>query len=93
MGDERRAISGAIGPVVELLKVLLKTVSEEHGVAAKIIATTDDLEQLAQNDNAAVPALQGWRRDLFGANALALKHGQLMIGLKDQKVFVDRVAR
>ena len=50
--------------------------AEKHAVAAKVIATVDDLERIAADDNADVPALKGWRRDLFGEKALALKSGQ-----------------
>ena len=56
-------------------KVLLRMTAERHGVAAKVIATVDDLERIAADDEADVPALQGWRRELFGEKALALKHG------------------
>jgi ribonuclease D len=59
---------------VELLKVLLRMTSETHGVAAKVIATVDDLDRIAGDDQADVPALKGWRRELFGEKALALKH-------------------
>ena len=92
-GEERRNIPSGIGPVIDLLKVLLKQVSEEHGVAAKLIATTDDLEDIAINDTANVPALHGWRRELFGDIALALKHGELVMGLKGKRVTVTRVAK
>src|SRR5262249_36502055 len=61
---------------VELLKVLLRMTAERHGVAAKVIATVDDLESIAADDEADVPALHGWRRELFGERALALKHGK-----------------
>ncbi len=53
----------------------LRQVSEESGVAGKMIATIDDLEAIAGDDKADVPALQGWRRKLFGERALELKHG------------------
>jgi ribonuclease D len=86
VGEERRNVPNGIGPVIDLMKVLLKQVSEEHGVAAKLIATTDDLEDIAVNDDAGVPALHGWRRELFGNVALALKHGKLVMGLKGKKV-------
>jgi ribonuclease D len=55
---------------VELLKVLLRMISERHHVAAKVIATVDDLERIAADDAAEVPALMGWRRELFGEKAL-----------------------
>ncbi len=76
---------------VELLKVLLRMTSEAHGVAAKVIATVDDLDRIAADDHADVPALSGWRRDLFGEKALALKHGQLALAIeKGRVVTVDK---
>ena len=76
---------------VELLKVLLRMTSERHAVATKVIATVDDLEQIAADDNADVAALRGWRRELFGEAALALKHGRLALAIeKGRVVRVDR---
>ncbi len=72
--------------VVELLKVLLRMISESHHVAAKVIATVDDLERIAADDGADVPALTGWRRELFGEKALALKHGELALAIEKGKV-------
>src|SRR5215471_7219679 len=71
---------------VELLKVLLRMTSERHDVAAKVIATIDDLERIAADDNADVPALSGWRRELFGEKALALKHGRLVLAIENKRV-------
>lgn len=65
------------GAVGDLLRVLLKAVAEEHGVAARIVATSDDIDAIVLDDNADVPALKGWRRKLFGEKALAIKHGRL----------------
>ena len=81
---DRRSAGG--GATVELLKVLLRQVSESHGVAAKMIATVEDLEAIALNDKAEVGALSGWRRDLFGTKALELKHGRLALTLERGKV-------
>ena len=74
-------------------------VAEEHGVAARIIANTDDLEQIAADDEADVPALKGWRRQLFGEQALALKRGELALSMSPRGVTavalrqrLDRVA-
>ena len=67
--------------LIELLKLLLKTKAETHDVAQKLIASSDDVEAIAQSDSADVPALHGWRRELFGNDALKLKHGGLAIGL------------
>jgi ribonuclease D len=72
--------------VVELLKVLLRMISERHHVAAKVIATVDDLERIAADDAADVPALTGWRRELFGEKALALKHGKLALAIEKGRV-------
>jgi ribonuclease D len=72
--------------VVELLKVLLRMISESHHVAAKVIATVDDLDRIAADDSADVPALTGWRRELFGEKALALKHGDLALAIERGKV-------
>jgi ribonuclease D len=80
----RGAPNGAA--TVELLKVLLRMTSERHAVAAKVIATVDDLERIAENDQAQVPALRGWRRELFGDKALALKHGQLALAIENGRV-------
>jgi ribonuclease D len=81
---ERR--NGSNGATVELLRVLLRHVSEMHGVAAKMIATVEDLEAIAANDHANVPALSGWRRELFGAKALDLKHGRLALTMEKGKL-------
>ncbi len=78
-------LPNGLGPTVELLKVALKICCEEHNVAQKLIATVGDLEQIAADDKADVKALKGWRRELFGDNALKLKHGKLMIGIANGK--------
>lgn len=70
----------------ELLKVLLKKVAEEQGVAARIIAGSDDLERIAADDQADVPALKGWRLKLFGEQALALKNGRLALSMSPKGV-------
>ena len=80
------------GAVVELLKVLLKARAEDAGVASKLIATVPDLEKIAADDSAAVGALQGWRRDVFGADALRLKRGELALVLDGARVKVREVA-
>lgn len=76
---------------VELLKVLLRMASERHGVAAKVIATVEDLERLALDDRADVPALHGWRREMFGDQAIALKRGKLALAVdRGRVVAVER---
>jgi ribonuclease D len=71
---------------IELLKVLLRMTAERHGVAAKVIATVDDLDRIAADDEADVAALSGWRRELFGEKALALKHGRLSLAIERGRV-------
>jgi ribonuclease D len=68
-----------LGPLIELLRVLLKQRCEDFEVAQKLVASADDLEAIAADDGALVPALHGWRREVFGADALALKHGTLAL--------------
>ena len=65
------------GAVGDLIRVLLKSVAEQHGVAARILATSDDIDALVLDDEADVPALKGWRRKLFGDKALDIKHGRI----------------
>jgi ribonuclease D len=74
--------------VLDLLKVLLKAVADAERVAPKIIASTDDLEAIASDDLAEVPALQGWRRSVFGEKALALKDGSLSLRIQRGRVVV-----
>jgi ribonuclease D len=76
---------------VELLKVLLRMTAEKNGVASRVIATVDDLEAIAADDDADVPALKGWRRAMFGERALALKAGKLTLAVeKGRVVAVER---
>ena len=79
--DNPRPISQQQSALMELLRVLLRIKSDDHGVAAKLIATSDDIEKLVRGDDAACPFLSGWRRDVFGADALALRDGKLALGL------------
>ena len=72
---------------VEMLKVLLKLISEKHGVASKVIANTDDLEKIAaEGEKADVTAFHGWRKDLFGDLALKLIRGEVALRFIDRKV-------
>ncbi|MCW5695411.1 MAG: ribonuclease D [Bauldia sp.] len=85
---------GEINPAaVDLLKVLLKMTSETHGVASKVIATVDDLEAIAADDDADVPALSGWRRKLFGDAALKLKRGDIALRLDGRRVRIVETGR
>jgi ribonuclease D len=90
--DARPEPAPGTGPLVELLKVLLKMVCDDAGVAAKLVASSADLDAIAADDDAAVPAMHGWRRELFGERALELKHGRLALAVKDKRVKVVPVA-
>ena len=82
-----------LGPVIDLLKVLLKARCEANDVAQKLIATVDDLEQIAINDQADVRALTGWRKELFGDDAIRLKHGHLALALSEDSKTVEVIDR
>jgi ribonuclease D len=84
--EKHRPQSQSQSATVELLKVLLKMVAEKHHVAAKVVATSDDLDRIAESDEADVGALKGWRRELFGDKALALKHGKLALAIERGRV-------
>jgi ribonuclease D len=71
----------------EMLKVLLKLIAEKQGVAAKIIANSEDLERIASDGaKADVAALKGWRRELFGDTALKLINGEVALRFVDRKI-------
>ena len=77
--EQKPDLPSNLKPVVELLKVLLKAKCENEGVAQKLVANGSELEMIALDDEADVPALHGWRRAMFGEDALALKHGKLAL--------------
>jgi ribonuclease D len=73
----------------ELIKVLLKLVAEEEGVAPKVLASSDDIEKIAaKGEDADVPALSGWRREVFGERALALVRGEVALKFDKRKIAV-----
>ena len=76
---ERVDLPAGRGPIVDLLKVLLKLRCEENDVAQKLVANTSDLEAIAADDKADVGPLHGWRYEMFGKDALALKQGRLAL--------------
>ncbi|WP_274630673.1 ribonuclease D [Arvimicrobium flavum] len=72
---------------VELLKVLLRIVSEKNNVAPKLLASSDDLDRIAaEGDKADVPAMHGWRREVFGNAALKLISGEMAIKFENRKI-------
>ncbi len=90
---KRDRLPPGIGPLTDLLKVLLKQKCEEMHVASRLVASADDLSRIAADDNADVPALHGWRRDLFGAEALDLKHGRIALYADGLEVKVRKIQR
>ena len=80
-----------LGPLIELLRVLLKHRCEEHQVAQRLVATAEDLEAIAEDDRASGPALSGWRHEIFGKDALALKHGRLALTVRKNRIALVEV--
>ena len=80
-----------LGPLIELLRVLLKQSCETHQVAQKLVATSEDLEAIAADDEAVVPALFGWRYSIFGKDALALKHGRVALTVRRNRIALVEV--
>jgi ribonuclease D len=73
---------------VDLLKTLLRLRAAETGVAPRLIADAEDIERLAASDDDGVAALHGWRADVFGKDAIALRKGQLAIALENGEAVV-----
>jgi len=72
--------------LVSLLKVLLAAKCEAHDVAPKLVASSDDIDRMATEDMPDVPALTGWRRTVFGEDALALKAGRVALGVDGKRI-------
>jgi ribonuclease D len=89
--EARPDVPPGLGPLIELLRVLLKTRCDQHEVAQKLVASGGDLELIAALDEADVPALTGWRREMFGAEALKLKQGKIALTAAGKRVKVIEV--
>jgi ribonuclease D len=79
-------MSAESAALVELLKVLLKSLAAQKGVASRLIATSDDLERIATDEHPDIPALKGWRHELFGETALSLKRGEIALAIDGGEV-------
>ncbi len=89
---QRRSAPEGAGAAAELLKVLLKLVSEEHGVASKVLASGDDLDKIAQDGaDAEVDAMHGWRREVFGEPALKLLSGKSALRFRDRRIVLEEL--
>ncbi len=75
-------MTGPQEAAAEVLKLALKIVSENAGVAPKLLASSADIDAIAMSDEANVPAMHGWRREVFGNVAIALKNGTASIRLE-----------
>jgi ribonuclease D len=81
-----QAMSAESAALVELLKVLLKSLAAQKGVASRLIANADDLERIATEEHPDIPALKGWRLELFGETALSLKRGEIALAIDGGEV-------
>ena len=85
----RGDLPGGIGPTVDLLKLLLKMRSAQVDVAQKLVASADDVEQIAAfGEDADVPALKSWRREVFGDDALRVRNGDIGIAVRDHRLLL-----
>ncbi len=89
--EKRREVPPGLGPLVDLLRVLLKLRAEENDVAQRLVADADALERIAADDHADVRALHGWRFDIFGKDALALKHGAIALTAAGRRIKLIRL--
>ena len=82
------------GPTSNLLKVLLKKVSEETNVAGKLIASSADLDMIAGfGKDADVPALRGWRNEIYGSDAIRLRAGELALAINNHKLILHKILK
>lgn len=76
--------------LVSLLKVLLAAKCEQFHVAPKLVANSEDIDRLATEESPAIECLTGWRAEVFGTDAMALKSGQLALGVDGKRVRLIR---
>lgn len=86
--DGRDEMSDAAQAAAEVLKLALKVVCEREGIAPKLVASSSDIDAVAESDEADVHLMHGWRRELFGELALAIKRGEAVIGFEGGRVRV-----
>ena len=83
---KKRKLPHGTNSRVSLLKILLNSVSEKYKVAQKLIASTQDLEDLIADDDANIKTLKGWRYELFGKKALDFKNGKIAITMNNNDI-------
>ncbi|WP_311195697.1 ribonuclease D [Aestuariispira ectoiniformans] len=85
---KKERLPDGIAPLSDLLKVLLKHECERHQVAARIVASGDDLERIAVESQPDVPAMTGWRYEIFGKRAMELKSGKLAMSVRGRSIHI-----
>ncbi len=86
--DEPPARKAGSEALADLLRVLLKAKADAAGVAQRLIASSADLDAIAGEADPDVPAMRGWRFELFGRDALRLKRGEIALSAKGARVRV-----
>jgi len=75
---------------IDLLKILLKQVADDHNIPSRLIASQQELENFVHNPKKHL-VTTGWRGEIFGQEALAILHGKKAIGLKKDKIHMFNV--
>lgn len=89
---KKERLPDGVAPLMDLLKVLLKHECEQHQVAARIVASGDDLERIAAEEKPDVAAMQGWRYDIFGKRAMELKTGKIAMSVRGRSIRIIDLA-
>ena len=90
--DLRREVPRGVAAIADLLKVLLKMKCDEADVAQRLVASSEEVEMIAAlGEGADVPALHGWRHQVFGADALKIREGDLALALRGRKLALVKV--
>ncbi len=91
--EKKRTLHSSAAATADILRMLLKVQCLRNDVATKLVASKEDIEQLAMEDKPDIPAMRGWRYEVFGKDALALKNGDLAIGLKGNKISKFKISK
>jgi len=76
-----------LGPTIEMLKTLLRLRTEYVDIAPRMVANNADIEQLAAfGAKADIAALKGWRKEIFGDDALKMLEGKIGLRLQGREV-------
>lgn len=89
--DKKRPLPPTLAPMVEMMKLLLRIVASENEVAGRLIASPEEIEDIARDDKADVPPMKGWRYEVFGKEVLDLKHGRVALAVKGDEIVRHRL--